>query len=886
MRGGRGQVLVLRGDAGIGKSSLLDHQIRAASEFIVLRAVGVESEMEIPFAALHQLCASSLDRLNELPTPQRDAISTAFGLASGPSPDRLLIGLAVLTLLSTISDDGPLLCVIDDAQWLDQESAQALAFVARRMLAEPVGLVFATRHVAGAFAAFPELRVDALTNTNARTLLNEVLHVALDDRVRDRILADARGNPLALVEWPRDLRLPELASGFGMPSGTVTWRVEEHFRRRVAELPEAAQRYLTVAAAEPTGDPVIVWRAANALGIGPHDAAPAIEAGLVEIGVRVAFRHPLVRSVAYNAAPLEARRSAHRELARATDGESDPDRRTWHRALGSSGPDEEIAAALEGLAVRTRARGGLAATAALLERSVALSVDPSTRARRLVAAAAAQLEAGLFETAAGLLASAEDSALDDPGRAMLELLWGRHATYGGDLREAPGRLLTAAKRFEALDPEFAVFVHVQVMSAAAIVGGFGHGPTLREASEAALACPLSSTPTIKEWLMLGLARFTIEGPAAAAPALRRALAAPNDNSDEMQAWQTRGYKVGAALMMWDFEEFRRLTTQNLMEMRELGVLSMLPSALNSVAHGCALAGDLDGAAAALAEAAQIIDETGSGLFFTSVAALRAGLRGDDGAAHMIETQRAEASEAYLDVNLASALWGSATLCNGRAQYEQGLAAAMEAMQREWRQGSIYFHELIESAVRVGRRDVAEETLEQLREATDASGSDWAAGVHLRSAALLSSGTEAETFYREALLRLGRTSVRSELARAHLLYGEWLRRENRRVDARAELRAAFDLFTAMGARGFAERARHELVATGESVHRRTTDSFDDLTPQEANIARLAADGRTNPEIGTHLFISPRTVEYHLGKIFSKLGVSSRRELRVALPRNGA
>ncbi len=875
---------MVRGDAGIGKSALLQHLVDAASGFTMVHATGVESEMEIPFAALHQLCTSMLDRLDTLPDPQRAAASTAFGLTTGTSPDRLLIGLAVLNLLCAVSDDGPLLCVVDDAQWLDRASAQALSFVARRLLAEQVGLVFATRQPHGDLAGLPELGVGRLNDGAAQMLLSAVLHVPLDERVRDRIVAETHGNPLALVEWPRGLTPTELEGGFGMPAVMpMSGQIEESFRRRLVELPVPTQRFLTVAAAEPTGDPVIVWRAARSLGVEPHDASPAIDAGLVEIGVHIWFRHPLVRSAAYGAASLADRQATHRELAQATDPELDPDRRAWHRALGSPGPDEEIAAALERSAGRARTRGGFAAAGALLERAVALTVDPSRRAQRVLAAAASYLEAGSYDLAAALLALAETTPLDELGRAELDFVRARLASWGGDPRVAPELLLRAAKQFEPLDVGLAQAVYLQAMAAACVAGNFARGAGIGDIARAAKSCPVSAAPTTGEWLVAGLARVTADGPAAAAPSLRRALQATPSDMIDGEGIHWLGYQCGAASVLWDHDSLHRLAALHVTATRGAGALTMLPWALNSLAHTLTLEGDLEHAAALVVEADQILEATGNN-FVSYVGALLAAWRADDDSLRSIRDHVATARAAGNALALKSAQWANAILYNGMGQYEQALAVATEADQQPWEWGAQnHFHELIEAAVRCGQRTVASAALERLAETTEPSGSDWAMGIQSRSRALLADGGTAEDCYREAIDRLARTSIRPELARSHLLYGEWLRRENRRVEAREHLRAAHEMFTTMGIHGFAERTRHELLATGETVRKRAGSTFDEFTPQEAHIARLAAEGRTNPEIGAQLFISPRTVEWHLRKVFTKLGVTSRRQLRETLSR---
>jgi DNA-binding CsgD family transcriptional regulator len=837
--------------------------------------------MELPFAALHQMCAPMLDRLDTLSDPQRDATRTAFGLVNGRSPDRLLIGLALLNLLSAVADDGPLLCVVDDAQWLDRASAEALAFVARRLLADPVGLVFATRPPNSDLAEFPELVVEGLRAIDAQTLLSAVLQVPLDERVRGRIIAETHGNPLALVELTRGLTPAELAGGFGTPAITaMSSQIEARFSRRVAQLPEPTRRFLTVAAAEPTGDPVIVWRAATALGAGARDASPAIDAGLLELGARVLFRHPLVRSAAYGSATLADRRAAHRSLADATDPNVDPDRRAWHRALGSDGPDEAVAEALEQSAHRARARGGLAAAAALLERSVVLTVDPARRPERVLAAATAHLDAGSFEIAAGLLAVAETTALDEMGRARVDLLRASHAISHGDVRDAPALFVRAAQRLETIAPDVAATLYLHAILAATFVGSLASDVGLREAALVARAFPLREEPSAGEWLRDGLTRLTLDGPAAGAPALRRALEMAPDDAFAPQARHLFGNLSAAASALWDCEAMRTLAMLHVSATRATGAFNMLPTALNTVAIVNVFEGDLDGAGSAIAEANQIVDATRSNRV-PSVGAARAALIGHDGAESAIDDQIATAHATRHGFALASALWARATLYNGRAEYDRAFAAGQEAMRQPPEHSQLWFHELIEAAARCGQRSVAALTLEQLAETAVASGTDWALGIEARSRALLADAALAEEQYRDAIDRLLRTRLRPELARAHLLYGEWLRRENRRVDARAQLRVAYELFTNIGMRAFAERTSHELAATGETVRKRNVDTFDELTPQEANIARLAADGRTNPEIGAQLFISRRTVEWHLRKVFAKLGVASRRELGRAL-----
>ena len=886
VRGGQPRVLVVRGDAGIGKSALLDRLIGAASGFTVVHVNGVESEMELSFAALHQLCASMLDRLDTLPAPQRDAASTAFGLAAGTSPPRLLIGLAVLNLLTATSEERPLLCVVDDADWLDRESAQALAFVSRRLLAEPIAMVFATRSSMVDLAGLPELVVERLRDADAQTLLSAVLHVPLDERVRDRIVAETHGNPLALVEWPRGLTPAELAGGFGMPTVMpMTGQIEMSFRRRVAELPPSTQQFLTVAAAEPTGDPVTVWRAARALGVAPEDASPAVEGGLLELGARVLFRHPLVRSAVYRSAADAERRRAHEALADATDAEADPDRRAWHRAQAASGADEGVAVELERSAARAQGRGGLAAAAAFLDRAVTLSADPGRWFERTLAAAEAKLAAGEIEGALRLLALADARPLDALGRARVTLLRGSMAFLSGNGGDAPRLLVEAASELESRDPELASEIYLQALAAVSAGGTFARGVDLPSVAKAARARPPSPPPRRASELVLdGLVLFDTEGPAASAATLADAVAAfrsPHLPVHE-EGWRTLA--VAAASVAWDHNAWDALAADDVRRARDTGALTTLAYALNGAATAHLFGGDLETAAALLAEAENVVDATGSQYVPYGAMQLEA-LRGREVEARtLIEAAVTTANASGQGIILPYARSAAATLFNGLARYDEALAAAREAMAypRHW--GShLTLHELVEAAVRAGAPEHGAEAVAILSETATASGTDWGLGAWARARALLAERDEAEALYRESIERLGRAGLRAELARSHLLYGEWLRRTNRRADARAELRTAHDMLNAMGMAGFAERARRELLATGETVRKRTVGSFDELTAQEANIARLAADGRTNPEIGAQLFISPRTVEWHLRKVFTKLGVTSRRELRDALAR---
>ncbi|MDX6727334.1 MAG: hypothetical protein QOK49_2139 [Baekduia sp.] len=895
VRAGQSQALLLRGEPGVGKTALLDYVATSASGCRIARAAGVESEMELAFAGLHQLCAPFSDRLERLPAPQRDALGTALGLRAGDAPDRYLVALAVLSLLSDVAEDRPLICVIDDAQWLDRASAQALAFAARRLEAESVGMVFAVRDGAGdeELTGLTELVVGALADDAARALLDSVITGPLDERVRDRILAETRGNPLALLELPHGRAPAELAGGFGLPdAAALSGRIEESFRRRLTALPPDTRRLLLVAAAEPVGDPVLVWRAAGLLGVGAEAALPAGVAGLVEFGGQVRFRHPLVRSAVYQAASAGERQSVHRALAEATDADVDPDRRAWHRAQATPGLDEEVAAELERSAGRAQARGGLAAAAAFHERAAGLTPDPARRARRALAAAQSKLRAGAPETALNLLAMARAGPLDELDRARTELLQAQITFAVTRGRDAPPLLLKAAKRLEPLDATMARETYLDAFSAALSAGRLVHGGSVREVADAVLAADWGGSrrrsPRAGDLLMDGLAVLSTQGYSAGAPALRRALSAFRDeqmSDDEALRWLWLGCRIARAVS--DDASWDELSERQLRIARQAGALSLLPSAVNERFGIQLVSGELDAATSLVAEADAVLKATGSRLSPHSAIWLAVWRGREAEALALIEAQRKDVVRRGEGVWLTDADWSTAVLYNGAGRYEEALAAVERAAEQpdEAELSTWAVPEFIEAAARSGHAERAAAPLARVSETARACGTDWALGVEARTRAVLSEGDAAERLHREAIQRLGRTRIRVALARAHLLYGEWLRRQNRRVDARDQLRTAHGMLREIGADGFAERARRELQATGETVRKRTAGLLDELTPQEAQIARLAGEGSTNAEIGATLFLSPRTVEWHLRKVFTKLGISSRKELRAALPQAG-
>jgi DNA-binding CsgD family transcriptional regulator len=889
-RSGESGAVVVRGEPGIGKTALVEYAIGTAPDLRLLRAVGVQSEIELAFAGLHQLCGPLLDRLDRLPDPQRQALSGAFGISDGEAPDRFVVGLAALNLLSDAAEGQPLLCAVDDAQWLDEESALTLAFVARRLLAESVAIVFVTRERNEVFSGLPELVLDGLDADDAHSLLATGLPGLVDEQVRDRIVAETRGNPLALLELPHGRSAVELAGGFGVPDDLpLADRIEQSFLRRIESLRAETRRLLLAAAAEPVGDVALLWRAAERLGLRPDAAEPAETAGLVEFGVRVRFRHPLVRSAAYRAAAVRDRREVHRALAGATDPAVDPDRRAWHRAQAAAGPDEEVASELERSADRARARGGFAAMAAFLERAAALTPDLARRGTRALSAARAKLEAGAPEAAQALLATAELSPLDDLEGARLERLRGQIAFARTRGNDAPPLLLEAARRFEPLDVASARETYVETFGAEIFAGRESRAGGMVETAKGARASPPGPLPPRPIDLLLdGLAARFTEPLGEALPALTRALNAFADedrSDDDGLRWLWTSCPVTPeplAPELWDDERWHALANRAVDLARNSGALAVLPIALSYRACVHVHAGEFATATALIQEANAISRAVGNApLRYTSLVLVA--WRGDETAAlPVIESSLEDAKARGEGRAIGLAHYATAVLFNGLGRYEEALAAAERACAHE----DLGFHgwalaELVEAGSRNGARETASSAMRRLAERTRASGTDWALGVQARSEALLSEGDEAEGLYREAVERLGRSRITVHLARAQLVYGEWLRRENRRVDAREQLRAAHERFSNIGADAFAERARREVEATGGTAHKRSVETRDDLTPQEAQIAGLARDGLSNPEIGAQLFISPRTVQYHLHKVFAKLDITSRNQLAQVL-----
>lgn len=894
VRGGESAVLVVRGESGIGKTALIEDCVGRATGFQVVRIAGIESEMELPFAGLHQLCAPMLAQAATIPDPQQNALRVAFGLTSGNAPDRFLVALATLSLLAEAALKHPLLCVVDDAQWLDAASGQVFGFVARRLVAESVLMLFAIRRAGedGELPAdrqltgVPELTLQGLADDDARALLEHATTGRLDANVRDRIVAEARGNPLALLELPRSMTAAELSGGFACPdSRDLRGQLEEHFLKRLETLPEATQRLMLVAAADPTGNAALLWRAAQALGIDREAAVPVDGGQLVDIGARVRFRHPLVRSAIYSGASSKERRAAHLALAASVDPRTDPDHRAWHRALAAAGPDEEVAAELEQSAGRAQSRGGLAAAAAFLQRSVSLTQDRQHRVERALTASQAQILAGAFDEALRLLALAEADGETELQRARIDLLRGQIASVVGTGTDASSQLLQAARRLEPVDVNLARETYLDAWAAALFAGRFGGNDQMREVSQAARGAPALSDPTrVSDLLLDGFSLLITEGLETATPTLRKAVCAfPSEELSLEKGLQWGALAAVAAGTLWDFEAMAAVMHRQTELARSAGALAPLVLALTGDVFCLAWRGDLAAATALEAERNAASDAIGIRQAPRGAVLLEA-LKGDDRHSSRFIQAAIELANAQGQGMAAQVgLWAAAVLSNGLARYEQALSFALRASDAPAHHLVAWaLPELIEAAVRTGEEALAVGALERLADSTKQSRSDWGQGISARCRALTIKGKAAEECYREAVDRFTRTALRPEQARTHLLYGEWLRRQNRRTDARHQLRTAYDMFGEIGMEAFSQRALHELRATGETVRKRQEDTRSDLTPQEEHIARLALEGRTNSEIGAQLFISARTVEWHLRKVFMKLDITSRKGLQHALP----
>ncbi|MGJ9371729.1 AAA family ATPase [Nesterenkonia sp. CF4.4] len=885
-RAGRSGALVVRGEAGVGKTALLEHLHTRALEldFRIETSTGIEAETQFAYAGLHQVCAPLLDQLPTLPEPQQLALGVALGRRAGSAPDRFLVGLAALGLVSEAAESNGLLCLVDDAQWLDPASAEVLAFVARRIGADRVAMVFGVRDGepgATVFTGLPELPLRRLRDTDARLLLDSVVPVPLDKDVRERIIAETRGHPLALVELPTHTPPARLAGGFQQPDlSDLSGRVQSEYRNRSHGLPEESQRLLLLAAADPTGDPTLLQRAARHSGIAADSAAPAEAAGLFEIGSRVRFRHPLVRSAVYTAAGPVDRRRAHAALAAVTDPESEPDRRAWHAAQATPGVDERVAGELERSAARARARGGYAAAGAFLLRATQLTPDPAARAARALEAARAVHESGASDTALDLLATAEAGPLDGFQRARLTLLRAQISFHLSRDQTVPEMLLHASRDMAEFDPDLAHETHLHALDAALVIGG----PTAQVVAETALADPsLAHVGRPVDRLLGALSATLIRGFAEGVPLLRDALRSVCD-ADPSDA-RAPGYRswlwlaARAAVGILDDDLAYRLAEANVRSARADGALSGLASALNFHANILALGGELTRAGEMAGRSIAISASTG-GMPMRHAETIVSAWRGDaDTVTRLRELTLRDRGNPADGAEVALAAYATAVLANALGEYEKAQrAATITCACVALSLSSVGLAELIEAATRAGDPHSAAGALEELSTRAHACQTSWARGLEARSRALTLSGPPAEVQYRAAIEHLEASRLTGEAARAHLLYGEWLRRQGRRQEARKELGRAHDLLSRIGADAFAARAAKELRATGEHPRRRTTPSTGELTAQELQVARQVATGATSREVGAQLFLSPRTIEAHLRSIYRKLGIRSRRELR--------
>jgi DNA-binding CsgD family transcriptional regulator len=888
VRAGESRALVICGSAGMGKTALLDEAARFASDCQVVRIAGIESEMEFAFAALHQLCTVVSAHFGHIPTPQRNALLTAFGERVGPTPDPFLIGLGVLSLVSESAGHLPLMVLVDDHQWLDRASARVLAFVARRLVAECVGMVFATRVVTEDLHGVPQLPVSGLSDDDSRILLSSVLKGPLDARIRDQIVAEARGNPLALLEVPRAFTSADLAGGFGLGVAPLTYSLEGVFRRQIEALPAQTRRLLALAAADPAGDPARFWAAATVLGLDADADAveQAMDAGLAEFGTRVRFRHPLIRSTAYRCVPLSDRRRIHGALAAVTDVAVDPDSRAWHLGHAAVGPHEGVADELERSATRVRARGGVSAAAAFLERASTLAADLTHRNDLAIAAASAMAQSGQLDRARDLLSVVDTALLSDVQQARADLVRAQLALIDNHGNDTAPLLLSAARRLETIDATLARETYLDALVAAIFAGRLAVGGGVVDVAAAVGKAPRAAgAPHAGDLLLEGIAAQYNDGFASGLSTLAEALRhyGRGMTTDQELRWMLLA--SFAASRVWDMNRHTTLSVRYLQLVQDAGAISHLPLALSSRFIPLLFTGNFDGAALVADEMGAAIDAMGQNLTPFSAIAL-AGWRGSLAELDALSgPARRDAQLRGEGHGLTVIAWAEAVAANGRCDYRTARTAAAYASSHRGEGGASWWTltELVEAASRLGDSAAALAALGQLVETTTPSATAWSLGVEARSRALVTDGENAERLYLEAVEHFEPAGLRPDLARSHLLYGEWLRRHRRRVDARTQLRAAHDLFDTIGMEAFAERARRELLATGEKARRRSVGPVpSELTPQEAQIARLARDGLSNTEIGARLFISARTVKYHLSKVFTKLGIRSRSQLVSVLP----
>jgi DNA-binding CsgD family transcriptional regulator len=887
-RGGHAAVLVLGGSQGLGKTALVDHAVSRASGFRVIRMHAVDSESQLPYAALQVLCAQLLDDVGQLPSVQRDALATAMGQLRGTDPDRFVLGLATLNLLAAAAGSRPLLCVIDDAQWLDQPSAQVLAFVARRLESKPVVLLFATRNQAdvGALHGLPELRLQGLPHVETRLLLARSNPGPIDPIVADRIIEETRGNPHALLELTRAASAAEMAGGFGLsPSRDLSPQVGQKLLQQVLALPPQSRQLLLTAAAEPLGDPRLLWRAAAELQLPRTAAGPLRSEGLLSLAPRVVFRRPLLRFAIHQLATDEERHDVHFALALATDPARDPDHHVWHLAHAADGPDEGLASELERLTPIARRRGGLPAAAAFLEQATMLTLHPGRLADRALAAAEAKHAAGADHDATRLLSTAEMYPLDDQRRGRLQRQRAHISSPGN-----PDILVEAARRIQADRPDLARTTYLEAVAAAMAAGRLQPAGRSAEIAEAALMAPPSSRPTASDRLLDGLATRLTRGREESRKPLADALEAfrTTELSDRDAPWAGLASRVAADL--WDDDAWDAFNRRAVQHAKDSGAVADLSAALDRRALAEVQFGNFSAASHLLTEIRAVESATETSRAAHASMLLTAWCGRGQQASRQLEAARRGALRCNDGLALTIGALSAAVLFAGQGRYDEALRYAREAAENtggpdEFEYRNWALAELVEAAARTGDLDEAARALRRLENRIEGSASQWALGTRALLRALISSDDDAERWYREAVDRLARCKVRPQIARAQLLYGEWLRRRSRRSDARGPLRAAWNLLTTIGAAAFTERAHRELLATGERAKARSVAASRQLTPQEIRIAAMARDGLSNPAIGARIFVSPRTVEYHLAKVFTKLGISGRGELHLVLPGAG-
>lgn len=886
-RGGQGASLVIVGDPGVGKTSLLEHGIAAADGFRVASAVGVQAERELPFAGLQQILGAMPDAADRLPDPQREAVDVALGRAVQPAPRPFVLGMALLGLLAAAARDRPLLCVVDDVHWLDASSVQVLGIVARRIERLPVAMLFVKRVGLDApgVDGIHEMQVGGLGEADARALVHSIAGGPMDEQVVARIIDEAGGNPLMLREATKaSLMHLEGQPDPGAASLPMASRLERAFSKRLALLDEGPASVLLLVAADPTGDPRLVARAARGIGRSIDDLGPAEAAGLVRLGRRITFEHPLVRSAAYGRASGDELRRAHAALAGATDRQRDPDRRAWHQALGTFGLSESVAAALEQSAGRAGARGGFLAAAAFYERAMQMAESPATRIRCAVAGATALELAGAQPRALRMLQEARWDAEDPADRARLDVVRGR-LLFTLERSERPVELfLSAAEALSGIDPPASRETYLDALSAATLAASGEHGRDIRSTAERSREAP-SPEPgahrTIDRLLEV-MRELALAEPADSLPLLRRHLREFSDVADDpgvRARWLWIASRLAA--IGWDEHRWSAFIEEGTATARAAGALTAV-AATTTTGVALELLRGRGAEAQRLAEdALEIWDSISIPAAPYGVAAIAA-WKGEPSGEALFARELDAAAERGEGMARALVHWARALHAVGGMRYEEALPHALAAARypvvivySTW--GLV---EAVEASARIGDRALAEQTLDRLAVSTAAAGTDWARGVQDRSAALVADeADDAERLHVSAIEHLSRTGLRAEQARAHLLYGEWLRRQRRRGDARLHLDRAVEVFTTMGAQAFGRRASAELAALGGSGP--TASDSGELSIQEIAVARLASEGLSNSAIATRMHLSASTVDYHLRKAFRKLGISSRARLHLAL-----